>query len=688
MQDDPQKRKIVSRRHFSFRLNAYFFVVFLLFSVLIIRLAILQFVEGPSLKEQEIKIRSQRVMIPPIRGNIFDSTGYPIAYSTSSQSLTYKLDPDIRKNLPKGSTSKEQKAIIEERMRPFAEKLAEVFAEYGRPADQMTADDVIRQLDLGFRKNTISTPRRIKPDLTNEEIAYFMENRDLFDGIDIVEESVRNYDKGSIAVQLVGYLKKFNSAANTKGLDFYKDKKENTTDLKLQYTDQEDVGMDGIELMYQDELRGKNGLKIYPINALSKIIGPPTITNPEKGNDLYLTINKNVQLRTEDAIMQHLAYLKTSPDILKANQKPKTGYAVAMEVNTGKVVAMASMPDYDPNVWFGGKISQEDLDNSEYMQKNGTIRDVLAPYEDEKEAGRHAPSMVMLGSTQKPLSILVGLNEGLFTTSTTYTDNGTFTFGRKGSEVIIQNASKHAYGKLDPALAIGKSSNPFMAAMVGDRLYSKYKGLAGLDKWDDYMKEFGLGVKTGSDLPFEKEGVIDYYHEAETASIQSALVRASFGQQARYTVLQLAQYTATLASRGKRMKPQFVEKIVDSDGHTVQTMQPEVLNTVDIPAQYWKEVEEGMRLVNVREAFAGVSYTYASKTGTSQQYVGGKIVDNAVFIAYAPAVDPVLAVAVVVPEGGFGAKGAAPIARRIFDAYDEEIGLSGKPRKLTYSNND
>ncbi|MBD3920179.1 penicillin-binding protein 2 [Paenibacillus sp. PR3] len=688
MQDDPQKRKIVSRRHFSFRLNAYFFIVFLMFSVLIIRLAILQFVEGPSLKAEENNIGSQKVMISPIRGDILDSTGYPIAYSTSTQSLYYKLNPDIRKKLPKGSTAKEQQAVIEERMRPFAEQLASIFAEYGNPAKQMTADDVIRQLDLGFKKNTISTPRRIKTDLTNDEIAYFMENRDLFDGIDIVEESVRHYDNSSIAVQLVGYLKKFNSAVNTKGLDFYKDKKEDTTDPKLKYLDQEDVGMDGIELMYQDVLRGKNGLKIYPINALSKIIGPPTITNPEKGDDLYLTINKNVQLRTEDAITRHLAYLKTSPDILKVNQKPKTGYAVAMEVNTGKVIAMASMPDYNTNVWSGGSISQEDYDNIEYYLKNGTIRDVLAPYEDEKEAGKHAPSMVMLGSTQKPLSVLVGLNEGLFTTTSTYPDTGTFTFGKKGSEVPIQNALKHAYGTLDPAHAIGKSSNPFMAAMVGDRMYRKYDGnIEGVDKWDAYMKEFGLGIKTGSDLPFENEGIIEYYHEAETASTQSALIRASFGQQARYTVLQLAQYTATLASRGKRMKPQFVDKIVDSDGHVVQSIEPEVLNSVDFPEAYWEEVEQGMRLVNVSAAFSGVNYTYASKTGTSQQSVGGKLVDNAVFIAYAPAVNPVLAVAVVVPEGGFGAKGAAPIARRIFDAYDDEIGLSGKPRKLTYSNN-
>ncbi|MWC29541.1 peptidoglycan D,D-transpeptidase FtsI family protein [Paenibacillus sp. MMS18-CY102] len=681
MHNDQQKREAANRRHFSFRLNAFFFIIFLLFSVLIVRLSILQFVEGPTLKAEENKIGTVPIKLPPIRGNIMDSTGYPIAYSTSTQSLYYKLDPDIRLKLKKGSTAKEQQKQIEERMRPFAEELSAIFAKDGDPAKQMTADDVLRQLDLGFKKNSISTPRRVKSDLTNKEIAYFMENRDQFAGIDIVEESVRHYDKGSISVQLVGYLKKFNSAVNS--LDFYEKKKEETTDPKLVYLDQEDVGMDGIELMYQDELRGKNGLKVFPVNALSKIIGPPTITNPQKGDDLYLTINKNVQLRTENAITNHLAYLKTSPDILKINQKPKTGYAVAMEVNTGKVVAMASMPDYDPNIWAGGSISTEDYYNSEFMLNNGTIRDVPPPYEDRKEAGKHAPSMVMLGSTQKPLSVLVGLNEGLFTTSTTYNDTGSFYFGGKNSRVRIGNAQGHQYGALDPAHAIGKSSNPFMAAMVGNKLYEKYKGREGVDVWDKYMKQFGLGVKTGSDLPFEKEGIIEYYHELETASAQSALIRASFGQQAKYTVLQLAQYTGMLANRGKRMKPQFVEKIVDSDGKVVQGFKPEVLNTVDIPKQYWDEVEYGMKLVKVDAAFAGVNYTFASKTGTSQQSVGGKTVDNAVFIAYAPADNPVLAVAVVVPEGGFGAKGAAPIARQIFDAYDDEIGLNGTPRNPT-----
>jgi len=277
---------------------------------------------------------------------------------------------------------------------------------------------------------------------------------------------------------------------------------------------------------------------------------------------------------------------------------------------------------------------------------------------------------------------LIGLNEKLFTPSSQYNDTGAFFFGREGHQVRIGNASNHAYGLLDPAAAIGKSSNPFMAAMIGNNLYNKYKGKAGVDVWDEYMKTFGLGVLTGSGLKGESKGTVDYYHEAETASSQSALVRASFGQQARYTTLQLAQYTAMMANRGKRMKPQFVNEIKDADGNVLQSFKPEVLNTIDIPDAYWEEVERGMALVKP-QGFDGVSYTYARKTGTAQSSVKGRMADNAVFIAYAPADKPKLAVAVIVPDGEFGGWGAAPIARHIFDAYDYEIGLKGVPGKLS-----
>ena len=128
-----------------------------------------------------------------------------------------------------------------------------------------------------------------------------------------------------------GYLKKFGGGAET-GL--YKDKA-NTTDPQLKYLQQENVGYDGLEYMYQDVLRGKNGLKVYPVNAASRIIGPPVVTKPEKGDNLYLTINREVQETTEQAIMDQLHYLQTTPTD-KRRPNAKTGYAVAMEVKTGQ----------------------------------------------------------------------------------------------------------------------------------------------------------------------------------------------------------------------------------------------------------------------------------------------------------------------------------------------------------------
>lgn len=167
----------------------------------------------------------------------------------------------------------------------------------------------------------------------------------------------------------------------------------------------------------------------------------------------------------------------------------------------------------------------------------------------------------------------------------------------------------------------------------------------------------------------------------QTGSAQGSLVYASFGQEGKYTTLQLAQYTATLANEGERIKPQIVSKITDQNGKVIKTFKREVLNKTDeFDKSYWNLVRRGMN-TDVKSAFAGFPYDFARKTGTSEQWADGKNRDNGVFIAYAPRNNPKLAVAVVIPEGGFGAYSAAPIARKIFDAYDQEYGLDGVPKK-------
>ncbi len=659
--EDPREQEIAMQRHFNIRLNIFFFSAFAIFTVIIVRLAILQFVEGPTLSQQESSLRVKDVPLAPTRGTIYAAGGEKLAYSTPVQSLYITLQKDYS-NTERGLKNRPEALEI-------ADKLKEVFDKYGKADTAMTKEEIIEAMDLEYRKQNGFSPRRIKIDLTSGEIAYFLERKSDFPGIDIVEESIRHYDKDTVAVQTVGYIRKYSNASTN--IDFYKQIRAQTeTPPDMQYTETEDVGYDGLELQYQTELRGKNGYKSVPIDPRNMATGIAEITPPVKGYDLHTNINKNVQMIAEQAILDQIDWVHTNRVSGKVHPYAKTGYAVAMEVDTGNVVAMASMPDYDTNVWQSGGISSENWQQISSNYQNGTITPISAG-----RSGHEFDSTVLLGSTIKPLSVLIGLNEGLFTPSTNYSDNGAAYFGRNDS-ARVRNSGGHAYGRLNPTEAIKNSSNAFMVDMVGEKLYYKYRN-EGIEVWDNYMKQFGLGASTEVDLPNEYLGFLEYKQESET--VLSRLAYASFGQQGKYTAMQLAQYTVMLANKGKRMEPHVVNKITDAQGNIIKQFEPTVLNEVDFKDAHWAAVIDGMR-TNV-SAFNGFPYDFARKTGTSEQDYRGRLLENGVFIAFAPRENPKLAVAVVIPEGGFGAYSAAPVARKIFDAYDQEYGLDGVPKK-------
>ncbi|WP_397334096.1 peptidoglycan D,D-transpeptidase FtsI family protein [Paenibacillus macerans] len=661
--DDPREQEAAMQRHFNIRLNMFFFSAFAIFTVIIVRLAILQFVEGPTLSSQESDLRVKDVPMPPMRGSILAAGGEKLAYSTPVQSLYLTLQKSSYSRDSESGKKNYEEAVA------LARKLKNAFDRYGAPDKAMSEEDILKAMDLNFQTNNGFVPRRIKTELNSQEVAYFIERKSEFLGIDVVEESIRHYNKDRVAVQTIGYLKKFQS---TRDLDWYDPIRESKNeDPSLQYTEEELVGFDGLELYYQNELRGKNGFKSVPIDPRNMANGIPEMTPPEKGYDLHTTINKNVQLAAQQAIMDQIKWVHTHTVSGKVHPHAKTGYAVAMEVDTGNVVAMASMPDYDTNLWQSGGVSTEDWNKIMDNYRNGTITP-----NSSGRSGHNFDSTVYLGSTIKPLSVLVGLNEGLFTTSDQYNDTGIAYFGRNDSS-SVRNSSRHVYGWIYPREAIIKSSNTFMVDMVGEKLWKKYND-KGIGVWDGYMKQFGLGVPTGVDLPEEFRGRLDYTDKSETSLAR--LVYSSFGQQAKYTTLQLAQYTTTLATRGKRMEPHLVSKITDSEGNVVKEIKPKVLNEVKFNDAYWKEVIAGMS-TNVSSAFSGFPYDFARKTGTSEQVGDKEKRDNGVFIAFAPRENPKLAVAVVIPEGGFGANSAAPVARKIFDAYDQEYGLDGVPKK-------
>ncbi|MFG1730129.1 peptidoglycan D,D-transpeptidase FtsI family protein [Paenibacillus sp. 843] len=665
----PDKRKQEERdagSQFNLRVNLFFFSTFIIFCVIIIRLAILQFVEGPELKELETGGQVKNFPLQPIRGSIIDASGTPLAYSTPSQALYLTLLKDYSSS----ERGKKNRPEIEK----LAEEMVKVFEQYGDPkAEKLTVDDVIKAMDLEFNKQPGYEPRRIKADLSTKEVAYFMEHKNEYPGLEVVEESQRQYNQDKIAVQTIGYLREFRG---NKTLDKYKqidEQNKKQKDPGLIYTEQEKVGVDGLEMMFQDELRGKNGYIGIPINPQNMADGVPTMIAPEKGYNIHTTIHKDIQKATQQAIIDQLKWLHTNTVSGKTHPNAQTGYAVAMEVDTGNIVAMASMPDYDPNVWENGA---DDTDWETVMKYygNGTI----SPYSSGR-SGNNLESVVLLGSTMKPLTVLIGLNEKLFGPNDYYYDGGAAFFGKDNTRV--RNSGGKAYGSLNARQAIEHSSNAFMVDWIGERLYNKY-GSKSVEKWDEYMREFGLGVSTESGLPKEHKGIIEYTNIEQAGSYLAAMAYASFGQSGKYTTLQLAQYASTLANRGERIRPQLASKIVDQDGNVIKEFKREVLNKAEFPQQYWNEVIAGMNTQGLR-AFEDFKYDFARKTGTSEQDIyknGTRIrVENGVFIAFAPRQNPKLAVAVVIPEAGFGSQSAAPVARKIFDAYDEIYGLDGTP---------
>ncbi|UQZ34965.1 cell division protein FtsI [Paenibacillus sp. PK3_47] len=668
----------------SLRINIFFFSTFIIFCIIIVRLAILQFVEGPTLSEVETSRDTKNVPLASIRGTIFAAAGEKLAYSTSVQTLYFSLTSDFLAT----STDKETKITSRTpeavaKAETLAESLAADFAKYGAqvpPEEAMTKEAILKAMDLDSRVYSGFMLRPIKRGLTKEEVAYFMEHKDKYPNLTVIEEDERHYDPDTVATQTIGYIKPFKKSGS---LNIYMNilaAMKRDGDPGLAYRDDEFVGFDGLELQYQRELRGRNGYLTVGVNAKNMSEGIEEVVPPVKGNNLWTTINKNIQLKTEQAILDQIKWVHSNPVQGKVHPDALTGYAVAMEVDTGNIVAMASMEDYDTNLWTSGVMPDEvwKENNLEINNKNGTITPIASG-----RSGHNFESTVFLGSVIKPLTVLIGLNEGFITTHTPYTDTGSTTFGKEGYETTVRNSGSHAYGFFSsPAKAIEKSSNVFMIDMIGNKLYEKY-GSKGVDVWDKYMKEFGLGAAPGSGLPGEHKGLINYFAEAKSGSAQSALVYASFGQQGRYTVLQLAQYASTLANQGVRIKPQLVSKITDQAGNTVKTFGREVLNEVKFDKAHWREVIKGMN--TSVSAFEDFPYDFARKTGTSQQQYTVKrtnyLADNGVFIAFAPRENPKLAVAVVIPEGGFGSNSAAPVARKIFDAYDWEYGLDGVPKK-------
>ncbi|MFT9846230.1 peptidoglycan D,D-transpeptidase FtsI family protein [Aneurinibacillus sp. REN35] len=666
------EKKEQSRRQQIFaRLTFLLMLVFSVFAVMIFRLAYIQVVKGDEYIQQASAKSDKKVPIPALRGSIYDKNGNLLVYSRASFAAVFQ----------------EENGMTKDELVSLAHRMSTILK-------GTTKEDLLKKMDAEYQyKNgqIVEVPRQtskflekdLKYDLSKEEIAYLAEHRTELRGISVVTKPIRKYDLKQVAVQAVGYVRPFNVADN-QNIEFYRQR-------KASYLPNQMVGFDGVERSYEDELRGENGYRTYQVNSKQSILKQMEEVAPKSGKNLYLTIDQRVQLEATEFIKGFLPKLRATG---RNASYAKTAYAVAIEVKTGKVVAMISYPEYDPNIWTSNP-DQGTYEANQYSFTNGTIRS--APYDVRPKKGtaaqlesyKHPASIVPAGSVIKPATVLMGLSEQI--APYYWSDPGAYQYGGAGD--VIRNDSGHNYGSLTPQKAIEKSSNTYMA-YIGHTLAKKYKKNA-TPIFQKYMHAFGLGIKTGIDLPNESPGGEDFLVMNKRYGPVAAMVQASFGQQGRYTAMQLAQYMATMANRGVRMKPQIVDRITDNNGKVVRSFKPEILSVLQEPDSYWNTVHDGMARVTgptgtARSAFAGFPYRVAAKTGTSQQdiYVPDSVdfskkvnwrkykeINNGVFVSFAPANNPKLAVAVIVPQGGYGGPSAGIIARSIYDIYDKYVGL-------------
>lgn len=459
----------------------------------------------------------------------------------------------------------------------------------------ISTEDIKSQLQQSCNKQTMNEIS-LYSDISENEISFINKNKPK--NVVIKDEFIRYYPKNEIASQVIGYVE---NDLNSKNVP---------------------VGKSGIEFQYENDLKGKPGKTlIFKMNNKKFLWN---IQKVQKGKDVRLALDSKLQQKTEEALRSQI---KKVPD---AN----AGYAVVTDVKTGAILTMANSAVFDPNILNTHVSSKKE--NIKSLSQNKAIQKL-----------KYGESYVNMASTIKPLTILIGLNEKLFQPEDTYLDNGSFQYDNQNN---ITNAPGTPTGEITPSQAIINSSNTFMTAKVALPLFNRNNG--NIEKvaniWTDYLKQFGLRSKTGIDLPFEEDGEYEFHPSNKFENGISALLNASWGGNEVHTPLQLAQYAATLASKGDKYKPQIVSAIIGQDDKETKKFKPLLESSNRYPMKFWSVVQGGMSQ-NIEE-IKNLPFHVAGKTGiTGSPNEQERMINHSLFIAYAPTEDPKIAISVVIP---------------------------------------
>ena len=501
------------------------------------------------------------------------------------------------------------------------------------PLTAPISDDVIARLSdlLKVPTDEIKTkiaghsgfnPIRIKTDVTPDIVSIIEEQKSQYPGVVIEVTPIRDYILKQEGAHTFGYVSEINDTE----LEKMKDEGYKSGDI---------IGKFGIEKIYDKELRGENGGQQVEVDVSGKPVQILGRKEPVPGDDLELTIDIKLQQAAEKAVDEQLTQIGAH-----------AAAAVVMNPQTGEILAMVSRPAFDPNLFAHG-ISSKDwnqLNNNPYH-----------PMDNKTITGEYPP-----GSTFKIVTGTAALTEGVVTPDEQIFDSGHHWIIPKG------NADGEALGWLNFRSALAHSDNVYFYEM-GNRL--------GIDRLEKYARMFGLGAKTGIDLPYEASGLVANrrYKEKNFDDGEwylSETFDAAIGQGFNLvTPLQAAMVMGEIAADGKRYKPHVVNRIIAPDGSVVKDFQPELLSQLDVPEEDIKLVQDGLHDVTkygtAASSFRGFTVDIAGKTGTAENSQGR---DHGWFVAYGPFDNPNIVVAVIVENGGYGSQSAVPIGRKILEA--------------------
>ncbi len=604
LKDDYLENRLIRRR---LVLSAVFTV--LLMSTVLGRLYQLQVVEHEHFATLSDSNRVRIKALPPTRGLIFDRYGRVMADNLPA----YRLE------------------IVREQVADLDATLLQL-EQYVEVSDQELKR--FRQ-SLKRRRPFESIPLRLN--LDDGEVARLAVNLHKFEGVEINARLTRNYPNGEHAVHALGYVSRI-------------DERDLGRVSEVDYAGTTHIGKLGLERFYENELHGEVGIQQVEVNARGRTLRVLSETPPVQGNNLHLTIDSRLQKIAEEAFGEY------------------SGAAVAIDPNNGEILALVSMPVFDPNLFVNG-IS---FDNYNALRDSHR-----RPLFNRALSGQYPP-----GSTTKPFYALLGLESAITTKEQRIYCIGYYQLPNE--ERRYRDWKKRGHGPVDMHDAITQSCDVYFYDLATR---------TGIDRMSEFMKQFGFGARTGVDSTGERGGLMPSREWKRGHDgmpwFPGETVITGIGQGALLvTPLQLASSTAAFASQGVRFKPHLVKTIEKIPSYEQIVIVSQIAGRYEIKREKnWQHVHEAM--INVvhglrgtaKRISRGMQYKTAGKTGTAQVFgiaqdeeyeedeVIEKLRDHALFISYAPADNPSIAVAVIVENGGHGSSVAAPIARQIMDAY-------------------